>query len=216
MINYSLPSDAAVYLHCSGRTGRIGKEGRCISLIGGSDFSTRKTLETKYNMQFTLRTFPDPEVIVAHRVERQAKQIREAMGSIIFESYLPTVRALKERPDGDALLAAALRTFFNGAVSDDSATKRSIAWNRFARPATKSPKTVPTVIVTVAKDEAAATVAPSRSEALANKVPKVQARINAGAGAGVARVKVKVRARAAGSIHQTSIHSCPATRGSSC
>jgi ATP-dependent RNA helicase DeaD len=112
VINYSLPKDAAVYLHRSGRTGRIGKEGRCISLIGGSDFTTRKTLETQYNMNFTTRVFPDPETIVAHRVERQAKQIREAMGSIIFESYLPTVRALKKHPDGDALLAAALRTFF--------------------------------------------------------------------------------------------------------
>jgi ATP-dependent RNA helicase DeaD len=112
VINYSLPKDPPIYLHRSGRTGRIGKQGRCISLIGGSDFTTRKTLETQFNIEFIDKEFPDPETIIAHRVERQAKQIKEAMGSIIFESYLPTVRALKERPDGDALLAAALRTFF--------------------------------------------------------------------------------------------------------
>ena len=112
VINYSLPRDPPVYLHRSGRTGRIGKQGRCISLIGGVDFTTRKTLETQYKIEFINKVFPDPDTIIAHRVERQAKQIKEAMGSIIFESYLPTVRALKDRPDGDALLAAALRTFF--------------------------------------------------------------------------------------------------------
>ena len=34
------------------------------------------------------------------------------MGTMAFEGYLGTVRAIKERPDGDVLLAAAMRAFF--------------------------------------------------------------------------------------------------------
>lgn len=112
VINYALPHEPAVYLHRTGRTGRIGKKGTAISLVGGTDLSTRRILETQHNIPFEVRHLPDPETCVQHRVERQARQIRDAMSSLVFESYLPTVRALKERDDGEALLAAALRAFF--------------------------------------------------------------------------------------------------------
>ncbi|MEO0604873.1 MAG: DEAD/DEAH box helicase, partial [Myxococcota bacterium] len=112
VINYSLPQDPAVYLHRTGRTGRIGKQGTAISLVGGPDLTTRNTLENRHDITFVERELPDAETAVQRRVDRQARQIRDAMGSLVFESYLPTVKALKERPDGDRLLAAALRAFF--------------------------------------------------------------------------------------------------------
>lgn len=112
VINYSLPFDASIYLHRAGRTGRIGKEGTCISLVGGTDLSTRKTLVTQHEIDFENRELPDAETAARKRVDRQAAEIKDAMGKMVFEAYLPTVRALKERPDGDALLAACIRTFF--------------------------------------------------------------------------------------------------------
>jgi len=112
VINYSLPQDAAVYTHRTGRTGRIGKKGTAINLVGGSDIGTKKTLENQYGITFTIRELPDAEACVRKRVERQSQQIRAAMGTMVFEGYLPTVRALKEAKGGDALLAAALRAFF--------------------------------------------------------------------------------------------------------
>ena len=48
VLNYSLPEDPAVYLHRSGRTGRIGKTGVCISMVGGAELHTRRTLENQY------------------------------------------------------------------------------------------------------------------------------------------------------------------------
>lgn len=112
VINYSLPQDADVYLHRTGRTGRIGKKGKAISLVDGGGLAVRKTLESQKGIAFTDRDLPSPEDAVRHRIERQAKQIQAAMGSLVFESYLPTVRALRDRKDGDVLLAAALRAFF--------------------------------------------------------------------------------------------------------
>jgi ATP-dependent RNA helicase DeaD len=112
VINYALPPDPSIYLHRTGRTGRIGKHGTAISLVGGTDLATRKILETRHGLKFTVKELPDAASAVSFRVERQARQIRDAMGSLVFESYLPTVKALRDRPDGDALLAAALRAFF--------------------------------------------------------------------------------------------------------
>lgn len=112
VFNYSLPQDAKVYLHRIGRTGRIGKEGTAISLLSGTDMGTRKTLENVHRIQFDERVYPDENDAIRKRVDRQARRIREAMGKLVFESYLPTVRALKERDDADLLLAAALRGFF--------------------------------------------------------------------------------------------------------
>jgi ATP-dependent RNA helicase DeaD len=124
VVNYSLPQDAAVYMHRVGRTGRIGKKGMAISLVGGPDMGTRTTLEKVKKVKFEVRALPNPEDAVARRVARQATRIREVMGTMAFEAYLPTVQALKNQEGGDALLAAALRAFFQ--------------WDRTRRAATSS------------------------------------------------------------------------------
>lgn len=112
VFNYSLPQDPTVYMHRIGRTGRIGREGRAVSLLSGSDMSTRRSLENVHKVVFTEVPFPDENTATKKRVDRQARQIRAAMGSMVFESYLPTARALLERDDGEILIATALKAFF--------------------------------------------------------------------------------------------------------
>jgi ATP-dependent RNA helicase DeaD len=112
VINYALPADPPVYLHRTGRTGRIGKKGIALSLVGGGEMHVRNTLEKQYEINFTVRPLPTAEEAAAARVDRQVKAIRSAMGTMAFEGYLGTVRAIKQREDGDILLAAAMRAFF--------------------------------------------------------------------------------------------------------
>ena len=112
VINYSLPADPAVYMHRTGRTGRIGKKGIAISLVGGPDYNTRTTLIQRFEIEFEERPMPTAEEAAQASLERQIKVIREATKTMAFEGYLGTVRALKKRPDGDVLLAAAMRGFF--------------------------------------------------------------------------------------------------------
>jgi ATP-dependent RNA helicase DeaD len=111
VVNYSLPEDAAVYLHRCGRTGRIGNQGTAITLAGGSDFSTRLTLERSHKIAFEVRALPTPEESRALAAERMVRTLKEASGTMAFEACLHAARAIKERPDADTLIAVALRAF---------------------------------------------------------------------------------------------------------
>jgi ATP-dependent RNA helicase DeaD len=111
VINYALPEDPSVYLHRCGRTGRIGNTGTALTLAGGADFSTRLTLERSHKIPFEIRTLPTPEESKKLQAERVARQLKEAAGSMAYEGLLDAARQLKERPDADVLIAAAIRAF---------------------------------------------------------------------------------------------------------
>ncbi|MBZ4422127.1 DEAD/DEAH box helicase [Myxococcus sp. RHSTA-1-4] len=113
VINYSLPEDAAVYLHRVGRTGRIGNKGTAINLFSGRELATYTTLEKKYGIKFEKREMPAPEEAMRLWTERHVREIHEAAGSSIFEGFLPLASQLKTRPDADDLIAFLLKYFFS-------------------------------------------------------------------------------------------------------
>ena len=113
VINYSLPEDPSVYLHRVGRTGRIGKKGTAISLVSGAELVTLTALERNYGIQFEQRKLPTPDEAKSLWIERQMKELRDAMtAGAAFEAYLPLAQDLGAREDGKQLLAYALRYFF--------------------------------------------------------------------------------------------------------
>ncbi len=114
VINYSLPEDPAVYLHRTGRTGRIGKKGTAISFMGGKEISTRKVLVGKYQIQFEERVLPSREEAEARWTERHIEEMQKAVrDGLAFEGFLGMARNLRDRgPAADALVAIALRGFF--------------------------------------------------------------------------------------------------------
>ncbi len=112
VINYSLPEDPAVYLHRVGRTGRIGKKGTAISLISGKELVTLTALEKRYGISFEERKLPSPEAAKKLWTDRHVALLREGAAGSVFEAFLPLAQELKGRPDGEYLLAFALKYFF--------------------------------------------------------------------------------------------------------
>jgi ATP-dependent RNA helicase DeaD len=125
VINYSLPEDPAVYLHRVGRTGRIGKHGTAISLVSGRELVTLTALEKKYGIKFEERKLPTPEAARSLWTDRHVARLREGSQSSVYEAFLPLARELKERPDGEALLAFALKYFFHHVRIDRAHQKPS-------------------------------------------------------------------------------------------
>ena len=118
VINYSLPEDPAVYLHRVGRTGRIGKKGTAISLVGGRELTTLSTLEKKFSIKFEERKLPAPEAARKLWTDRHVAFLREGASGSVFEAFIPLAQTLKERPDGEYLLAFALKYFFHHRQKD--------------------------------------------------------------------------------------------------
>ena len=114
VFNYSLPEDPAVYLHRTGRTGRIGKKGTAISFMGGRELSTRNILQKKYEIDFDVRTLPTREEAEQLWTQRHIEEMQKAVADgLAFEGFLSMARSLRGRgPEADALIAIALRGFF--------------------------------------------------------------------------------------------------------
>jgi len=112
VINYSLPEDPAVFLHRVGRTGRIGKKGTSLSIVSGAEIHTLTALQKKFGITFEERTLPTPEEARKAWSERHVGELKESMSASIFEAFIPLAQELKTRPDGDYLIAFALKYFF--------------------------------------------------------------------------------------------------------
>ncbi len=112
VINYSLPDDASIYLHRVGRTGRIGKTGTALSLVRGTELHTLTTLEKKYGITFEAKELPTPEE--AHRlwVDAHVAELRQALGSAVFDAFVPMAQELKTKDGSEILIAFALKYFF--------------------------------------------------------------------------------------------------------
>ncbi len=112
VVNYSLPEDPSVFMHRVGRTGRIGKKGTSLSLVSGAEIMTLSALQKKFSIDFEERKLPTPEEAKGRWTERHVAELKEAMSASIFEAYIPLSQQLKARPDGDYLVAFALKYFF--------------------------------------------------------------------------------------------------------
>jgi ATP-dependent RNA helicase DeaD len=112
VVNYSLPEDPAVYLHRTGRTGRIGKKGTALSLVSGAEITTLSALQRRFGIEFETRTLPTPEDARKLWSERHVAELKDAMSASIFEAYIPLAQELKGRSDGDYLVSFALKYFF--------------------------------------------------------------------------------------------------------
>ena len=144
VINYSLPEDAAVYLHRVGRTGRIGKKGVAINLHSGRELATLTTLEKKYNIAFDRRKMPSPHEAQKLWVERHLKEIRDNASGHVYEAYFPLAAQVRQRPDAEDLVAFLLKSFFSHhraeKVQAQRAEERGPPTTTESRPAPRGPR----------------------------------------------------------------------------
>jgi len=64
VIHYQLPDDVEVYTHRSGRTGRAGKEGISVALVGGKDKFKLSQIERTINRKIDRKTVPSGEEVM--------------------------------------------------------------------------------------------------------------------------------------------------------
>ena len=92
VVNYSLPDEAEVYIHRSGRTGRAGKKGISIAIVHSREVNKLKLIERKLGKSFTQQLVPTGQEICEKQlfaivdrisnVEVDEKQIAKFMPSV--------------------------------------------------------------------------------------------------------------------------------------
>lgn len=94
VIHYQLPDDVEVYTHRSGRTGRAGREGTSIALVGGRDKFKLVQIEKIINRRIERKTVPSGEEVMKAMV---FKSINDLINAEIHPNALkPFTEAIYE------------------------------------------------------------------------------------------------------------------------
>lgn len=78
VINYELPEDPEVYTHRSGRTGRAGKSGICMSLVTSREIGRIRQVERMAKTRFHKSDIPDGAEVVRKRLFHFLDKIEQA------------------------------------------------------------------------------------------------------------------------------------------
>ncbi|TAJ15522.1 DEAD/DEAH box helicase [Marinilabiliaceae bacterium JC017] len=105
VINYNLPDDFEVYIHRSGRTGRAGKSGICISIIHTRETRRIAELERVAKKTFIRKMVPTGDEIT----ERQLLHFVEKVENIEYDEetinkYMPAISEKFAAMDRDELI----------------------------------------------------------------------------------------------------------------
>ncbi len=105
VINYELPEDPEVYTHRSGRTGRAGKSGICMSLVTSREIGRIRQVERMAKTRFHKSDIPDGAEVVRKRLFHYLDKIEHATPESDFgEIYQKSIHERFEHLDKDELI----------------------------------------------------------------------------------------------------------------
>jgi ATP-dependent RNA helicase DeaD len=105
VINYELPEDPEVYTHRSGRTGRAGKSGICMSLVTTREIGRIRQVERLAKTKFHKSDIPDGGEVVRKRLFHFLDKIENAQPENNFgEIYKKSIHEKFEHLEKDELI----------------------------------------------------------------------------------------------------------------
>jgi ATP-dependent RNA helicase DeaD len=119
---FSTPDSPEQYIHRAGRTGRVGKSGRAISLVSAHDLMNFNRLVRRYHVEVGELSVPSDEEVTARKVERIVTRLA-AEGQNLplddFAEFAPIARRIAEHEHRDRILALFLRGHFQAPAAED-------------------------------------------------------------------------------------------------
>jgi len=108
VIHFDLPQDVQQYIHRTGRTGRVDRMGRAISLLTITDTQSLRRLEWTYGIRLKMLETPSREETLKMLAERRVRELKEMIeaGRVIPEEFLAIAREILEDPDAPRLVAS--------------------------------------------------------------------------------------------------------------
>lgn len=114
IINYELPDDPETYIHRSGRTGRAGKKGISIALVGPRKRHSIKHIENKLGKKFTRATIPTGKEVCEKQLMHLVDRVKKVdINEELIGEYLPDVFKKLEDLDREAVIKHFVSLEFN-------------------------------------------------------------------------------------------------------
>ncbi len=119
VINYSLPDEAEVYTHRSGRTGRAGKTGISIALVHLREKNNLQKIERLIKRQFKLLPIPTGAEICRKQLFHWVDKLEVVQTNHQeIEKFLPEIRQRLENLDREELLKRVVSLEFDRFLDD--------------------------------------------------------------------------------------------------
>ena len=112
VFNYTFPESPEVYVHRTGRTGRAGKNGTAVSLIGPTEVGSFYYLKLLYKIKPEERALPSETEIRSRREGERVSVLRAALSADPGNEWRGLARRLTSAVDGERLIAALLARSF--------------------------------------------------------------------------------------------------------
>jgi ATP-dependent RNA helicase DeaD len=119
---FSTPDSPEQYIHRAGRTGRVGKSGRAISLLSAHDLMNFNRLVKRYHVEVTELNAPSDAEVQARKEERIVTRLAAEGQSLPLEDYAefsPIARRIADHEHRDRILALLLRKYFQAPLPED-------------------------------------------------------------------------------------------------
>ena len=114
IINYELPDDPETYIHRSGRTGRAGKKGISIALVGPRKRHSIKHIENKLGKQFTRANIPTGKQVCERQLFHLIDRVNKVdINEELIGEYLPDVFKKLEDLDRESIIKHFVSLEFN-------------------------------------------------------------------------------------------------------